>query len=255
MSKQSNIVMVNYLNSKPFEYGLRQIHSNDLNHHIITATPANCAAIFKDGKADIALIPVGGLSDLKDYRIISDYCIACDGEVRTVCIFANQDLNTCHKIYLDDHSRTSFLLSKIILEQYLHLELEYIKADISTISLAEGEAILMIGDKVFQYEHQFTLKYDLGSIWKKWTNLPFVFAVWIAHDNVSKEMEDKLNAALKYGIDHIDVIINQESSENLDLYYYFNRNIHYLLDDDKKAGLKEFLSRAEKYSHKPTKFV
>ncbi len=248
MSTKANIVMVNYLNSKPFEYGLNQVISTDVINKIEKATPAKCAALFKEGKADIALIPVGGLGEIKDYRIISDYCIACDGEVRTVCIFANQDISTCNKIYLDDHSRTSFLLSKIILEQYLHLELEYISADISTISLAEGEAILMIGDKVFQYEHKFSFKYDLGSIWKKWTGLPFVFAVWIAHNDVSQDVENNLNMALKYGIEHLDVIINQESSENLDLYYYFSHNIHYRLDDNKKAGLDEFLKKADQYN-------
>jgi chorismate dehydratase len=254
MIKHPNIVMVNYLNSKPFEYGLT--HSDDVAlGNILKATPAKCASLFKEGKADIALIPVGGLADIKDYRIISDYCIACDGEVRTVCIFANQDIQTCRKIYLDDHSRTSFLLSKIILEQYLHLELEYVSADISTIVLAEGEAILMIGDKVFQYEKHYTHKYDLGSIWKKWTNLPFVFAVWIAHSDVPVEIEERLNHALKYGIDHLDIIINQESNENLDLYYYFSHNIHYHLDDDKKEGLQEFLIKVDQYYQVPSKNV
>lgn len=255
MTKQANIVMVNYLNSKPFEYGLKQADNKDLGYNIVKATPAKCAELFKEGHADIALIPVGGLADIEDYRIISDYCIACDGKVRTVCIFANQDIATCQKIYLDDHSRTSFLLSKVILEQYLHLKLEYITADISTISLSDGEAILMIGDKVFHYEQNYSHKYDLGSIWKKWTNLPFVFAVWIAQNHVSKEVEESLNVALKYGIEHLDVIINQESNESLDLYYYFSRNIHYHLDNDKKEGLKVFLQKAIPYTHVPTKNV
>jgi chorismate dehydratase len=133
--------------------------------------------------------------------------------------------------------------------------LEYVSADIATIALTDGEAILMIGDKVFQHEQYYTHKYDLGSIWKKWTNLPFVFAVWIAHDNVSKEMEKSLNNALKYGIDHLDIIINRESNENLDLYYYFSRNIHYHLDDDKKEGLTAFLKKATQYNQVPTKII
>ena len=79
--------MVNYLNSKPFEFGLT---NNDFSNifDIQVATPAQCAEAYTNGSADIALIPVGALQGLSNYKIISDYCIGCDGEVRTVCIFS-----------------------------------------------------------------------------------------------------------------------------------------------------------------------
>jgi chorismate dehydratase len=242
------LVMVNYLNSKPFEFGLN--HSNfDTQLTIKTATPSACAQDFKDGNADIALLPVGALHDLKDYKIISDYCIGCDGEVRTVCIFSNEKIEDCTRLLLDNHSRTSFLLSRVLMKSYFKLNLPFSPLAIDQYIHQKGDAVLMIGDKVFEYENDFKYKYDLGVIWKEWTGMPFVFAVWVAKSDLNPTIENKLNQAFKFGIDHLPEIIQAESSENLDLYYYFNHNIQYNLDDEKKQGLAYFLEMADQIIH------
>ena len=85
---------------------------------IIKANPANCARLFEEGKADIALVPVGALPDLKRHRIITDYCIGCDGTVRTVVIFSNEKLSEIKKLYLDPDSRTSVKLGRLLLAEY-----------------------------------------------------------------------------------------------------------------------------------------
>ncbi|MBC7885885.1 MAG: menaquinone biosynthesis protein [Saprospiraceae bacterium] len=241
------VAMVNYLNSKPFEFGLLQTKSLS-NFDIITATPAECADLFKSGRADISLIPLGALTDIDDYRIISDYCIGCEGAVRTVSVFSNHDIRQCRKIYLDNHSRTSFLLTKILMSQYMHLDMTYQPANVADVLPQEDEAVLMIGDKVFEYEKKFTYQYDLGVMWKEWTGLPFVFAIWIAKKDTPESAESLLNTALKYGIDHLDDIIKQQSSDNLDLYYYFKHNIQYDMDDSKKKGLQLFLDKVRHYN-------
>src|SRR4029079_12042610 len=38
--------------------------------------------------------------------------------------------------------------------------------------------------------------YDLGQVWKEWTGLPFVFAVWVAQRNVAVEAALAAHAAL-----------------------------------------------------------
>ncbi len=236
--------MVNYLNSKPFELGLSNTPDGQL-FDIIMANPALCAEAYRKGEADIALIPVGGLKDLEDYEIVTDYCIACDGEVRTVCLFSNDEITDCHKLFLDDHSKTSYLLSKVLTHQYWNLDLSFEKYTVSNIELHKGEAVLMIGDKVFEYENQFKFKYDLGSVWKQWTGKPFVFAVWIARKGTPKDVIQKLNRCLSYGIQHIDQIIQRESSEHLDLFYYFTHNIKYHFDATKKEALSLFFEKVE----------
>lgn len=236
--------MVNYLNSKPFEYGLKNANTAD-QFIIKTATPSVCASDFISGEADIALIPVGALHDLKDYKIISDYCIGCDGEVRTVCIFSNEKIEDCTRLLLDNHSRTSVLLSRVIMQSFFEISLPFSPLAIDQYTHHKGDAVLMIGDKVFEHEHKFAFKYDLGMIWKEWTGLPFVFAVWVAKKEVHSDIEKKLNQAFKLGIDHLPEIIKSESGDNLDLYYYFSHNIQYLLDEPKRQALTLFLQKSD----------
>ncbi|MBK8624771.1 MAG: menaquinone biosynthesis protein [Saprospiraceae bacterium] len=235
--------MVNYLNSKPFEFGLINSTFTE-NLELKTATPAACAQNFMNGNAEIALLPVGALEDLKDYKIISDYCIGCDGEVRTVCIFSNEKIEDCTRLLLDNHSRTSFLLSQILIREYFRLDLPFSPLSIDQYIYQKGDAVLMIGDKVFEYENNFKYKYDLGVLWKEWTGLPFVFAVWVAKNDLDLAIEHKLNDAFKLGVEHLPEIIQAESSENLDLYYYYTHNIQYNLDEKKKKGLAHFLHLA-----------
>lgn len=242
MERRHTLVMVSYLNSKPFELGLKKSPLAG-TWDILTETPARCAGMFAEGKADVALVPIGALTGMDGYRIITDYCIGCDGEVRTVCIFANSPLQFCKKIWLDMHSRTSVLLSRILMDEYFGLSPEFCNWDGTTLP-GENEAVLMIGDKVFLHESSFRYRYDLGEIWKSHTGLPFVFAVWVAHDDAGPDLELLLNQAFGYGVDHLSDIIRQESTENLDLYYYFHHNIRYALDQPKKEAMKLFFSKA-----------
>ena len=90
-------------------------------------------------------------------------------------------------------------------------------------------------------------KADLGTLWKQQTGLPFVFAVWIANKNLPVEAIRMLNESFSFGMNHIDKIIEQQSSENLDLYYYYKQNISYMMDNDKKAALELYLQKSKSY--------
>lgn len=255
MALSRKIVLVNYLNSKPFEYGLKN-HDVNSGFDIITTTPAQCAALYEDYTSDIALVPVGALRQFSDYKIITDFCIGCDGEVRTVCIFSNEKLENCTRLLLDNHSRTSVLLSKLVIEEYLNLNLSYHPLNVTDYVMNEGDAVLMIGDKVFEHENKFRYKYDLGSLWKEWTGLPFVFAVWIARENkINAITVQELNESFQYGIAHLPQIIQKESNEHLDLYYYFSNNIQYMLDENKRSALQLFLEKSARFNQIYTKLT
>lgn len=246
-NQKFKIAMVSYLNSKPFEYGLK--HCGYSSHFdIIAADPATCAKLFDEKKVDISLIPAGALHDLFDYNIIiSDFCIGCDGEVRTVGLFSNAPLERGTRLIADHHSRTSVLLSLILLNEVFGLDIPVVMMDIHQAEVKENDIVLMIGDKVFQKEHDFLYKADLGTLWKQQTGLPFVFAVWIANKNLPVDAIRMLNESFSFGMNHIDKIIEQQSSENLDLYYYYKQNISYMMDNDKKAALELYLQKSKSY--------
>ena len=74
--------MVGYYNTLPFLHGLEQQNTFDIRLDI----PSKCITYFDSGDVDIALVPVGNLLERSDYEIITDFCIGCVGEVRTVCL-------------------------------------------------------------------------------------------------------------------------------------------------------------------------
>ena len=51
----------------------------------------------------------------------------------------------------------------------------------------EGDAFLLIGDKVFDHEDEFIYSYDLAAEWREATGLPFAFAVWVARKGTPYE--------------------------------------------------------------------
>src|SRR5512133_2854413 len=82
------ISAVKYANTYPFIYGLKE---TGFEKKVILETdhPSECAAKLIDNRADVGLIPVAALPLLKEYHIISDYCIGANGDVKTVLLLSN----------------------------------------------------------------------------------------------------------------------------------------------------------------------
>lgn len=236
--------MVSYSNTKPFLYGF-QHHPDAEDIDLILKNPAECAAAFDRKEADIALVPCAHLAQLQDYKVITNYCIGCNGTVNTVAIFANKDIERLEKIYLDNHSLTSQQLTQILAKDYwkINVEFENIEASSKVNSLQDNEGILLIGDKVFEYESLFEKKYDLGKAWKLYTSLPFTFAVWIARNEVPNERIDQLNKILASGVDQIDHIVELNKDKAINYKKYLISQISYNLNAEKRKALHYFLSK------------
>jgi chorismate dehydratase len=248
MPKQKfSIALVNYLNAKPFLFGLQNYRDDDIDFDVQLLNPAQCALAFKNGEADIALVPSGSLHQLNPFRRVTRFGIAADDEVRTVCLFSNDPPEQWKEIILDNHSMTSVLLSKIIIKEVLDLHPDYIVRDINTVQITKGQAALMIGDKVFTFENQFSFKIDLASAWKKWTGLPFVFAVWIAKPHVPPQVEAALERMFDFGLQHIEEVIQETNSDPQLLQEYYQKYIQYSLNENYVKGLDLYLTLTETY--------
>lgn len=237
------VACVEYLNALPFTDALEILFKkNQLNY--IKAVPANCANLLKTGAVDLALLPIGAISDFEKLYLVSDYCIACVGPVRTVKLFSNQSIESIETIVLDSASRTSNELLRILLRDYWKNSSIKLIKESDEFSNAQF-AKLKIGDAAFELEGRYAFEYDLGEIWYALTGLPFVFAVWVATKQISKEQQNILNEAFKKSIASIDQLIYKKEEYNSQiLESYFKHNIHYELDVNKKEGMKEFLNRA-----------
>lgn len=236
---EKKIALVAYFNTEPFLFGLRQ---KAPNFSLLRHMPADCLRMFNAGDVDIALVPVVGTFDNPLANRITDYGICCDNEVRTVVLLSNVPKEDIKKIYVDHHSRTSVQLLKVIVKRYWKINVEFEVLDISMMSSNSlPEAILMIGDKVFPNEHKYNHTYDLGVEWKNYTGLPFVFAVWIATEQVSKEEIQILNEAMKFGLECIPQIIEDwKGKTSIDLQSYFTDNIVYEINENGRKAIERF---------------
>jgi chorismate dehydratase len=125
--KKIKVGAVTYLNTKPLIYGMQQ-ESFLKYHELILSYPAKLAEMLKKGELDVALVPVALLPELPEYHIVSDYCIASDHEVASVCLFSEKPLSEIKRVYLDYQSKTSVALLKILFKQYWKQEVEWLAA-------------------------------------------------------------------------------------------------------------------------------
>jgi len=247
------ISAVSYLNTKPFVYGLQ--HSDLMGRIDLSLDiPSVCASKLSSSVADIGLIPVAAIADVKDARIISDYCIASSGKVKTVVLLSNVPLNEITVIVLDYQSRTSVQLVRILARDYWKINpvWENGKAGYIERESEPTSAIVVIGDRVFETEKKFTYCYDLGEAWKMHTGFDFVFACWIANKPIDIEFVSAFNKALGNGLHQMGSVI-AECEKNYPLYplnEYFYENISFVFDESKRKGLALFLKLNDEINSK-----
>ena len=243
------IAAVSYLNTIPFIYGIE--HALMSRADLLLAPPSANVGAFTKGNADIALIPSAAVPLIENAHIITSYCLGAVNPVRTVVILSDSPIEKISRLYLDAHSRTSVLLSKILCDELWHTKPEFVHMeDYSVIDSRRAEdGFLLIGDKVFDYESRFPYKYDLAEEWRNMTGLPFVFAVWVARPEVSDEHISELEAALKYGVGHIaESIAWYGHSGKPYAYEYLTQNIDYLFDEQKRQALSLYWDKGMKFS-------
>jgi chorismate dehydratase len=208
------------------------------------AIPSECARQLVAGEADIALVPVAVIPELPEAHIISDYCIGTDGAVATVCVYGDVPLKEMTSIYLDHHSRTSVMLTRLLLKEYWNHEVTFLEAEEGYIDRIGGTVGgLVIGDRTIGLDRRFDHVYDLGEAWKSHTGLPFVFAAWVSVRKLDEDFVTRFNEALKEGMDHLPELQLLLSSPHPDfnLVEYFTRFIDYDLDLRKREALERFL--------------
>ena len=109
--------------------------------------------------------------------------------------------------------------------------------------IKETTAGIVIGDRALEQRKLSPYIYDLGTAWKAYTGLPFVFAAWVANKPLGEDFEDAFNRANGYGVSHISEVVVENPYAVYDLTKYYTQNISYHLDAEKKKGLALFLEK------------
>jgi chorismate dehydratase len=250
-SPKVKISAVKYANTYPFIYGMTET-GFDRKVILTTDHPADCAKKLITGKVDIGLIPVAALPLVKDYQIITDYCLGAYGKVRTVLLLSNCPFEKVKKINLDYRSRSSVNLARILAKNAWRREFIWNNTDenFDFIHIPEDEAVVLIGDQCFEFESRYKHKVDLAEEWYNFSGLPFAFACWTANRKLDEEFITEFNLALAAGVNNIPAVVERYGETGIikgnDLLIYLTENMNFELNDDKRKAIKLFLELMEK---------
>jgi chorismate dehydratase len=240
--KKIKVGAVSYLNTKPLLYGIRRSAELMEMIELVEDYPAKIAAMLIDGTIDVGLAPVAVIPKLNEWHIVSDYCIGANGDVASVCLFSEVQIDKIEKVLLDYQSKTSVNLCKVLLKHYWKINPVIEEAKENYISEIKGTtAGVVIGDRALNQRKVSLFIYDLAGSWKAMTRLPFVFATWIANKELPTAFTALFNQANGLGLTHLDEVIVENPYPVYDLKKYYTTNISYNLNDQKKKGMNMFL--------------
>lgn len=252
LTQQLKIGAVSYLNSRPLIEGLDELLPSA---NLVLDYPSRLADSLSAGRLDVALIPSVEYFRRRGYEVVSDACVAARGEVLSVKLYCRVHPGNIRRLALDEGSRTSAALTKVILaERYGVIpQTESLKME-STTRDSTADAVLLIGDRAMHDPAEsFVEVMDLGQVWYDWTGLPFVFAMWVARQESNTDgIDDILSHARDLGLERIAEIAAEEAPR-LGLiqsvaYDYLTKNLHYHMTSAERSGLKLFCELAAQHN-------
>jgi chorismate dehydratase len=242
LDRKIRVGAVSYLNTKPLIYGFEKGMMKD-EIELVIDYPAKIAAALINDDIDIGLVPVAIIPELKEHYIVSDYCISCDGEVASVCLFSEVPVKEIETVLLDYQSRTSIELAQILLRDYWKIDPVFLKAGIDfRKEIKSSTAAIVIGDRAFEQRKLSKYNYDLGLAWKDMTGLPFVFAAWISNKPINELFIKNFNTANEKGLKNINTIVQENAYTLFDLKQYYTKFIKFRLTAENRIGLNKFIT-------------
>ena len=256
-----------YINCYPV-YGAVDRGVVSLDATLIDGVPTELNRQMAAGALDVSVVSaVEYARESKRYLLLPDLAISCDGPVRSVLLFSRrpaEDLDG-RPVLVSRSSMTSVALLELLFEHVWDARPVFVPAnaeitDVDHFGDADHDARLVIGDAALllgsrlrahravpaDYQHA----YDLGEEWKRWTGLPFVFAVWVAQRTTPAADALGVHATLiesrDWGLAHLDVLAAQASAaagvDRARCLEYLS-GLDYGLSYHHLAGLTEFFRR------------
>jgi chorismate dehydratase len=260
-SSRPRVGHIQFLNCLPIYWGL--VRSGALLDVDLTKdTPDRLNDMLVAGDLDIGPISlVEYLRNASELVLLPDLAVGSDGPVLSVNLVSQLPLAELdgRRVALGSTSRTSTLLARMWLAQVHGVHPDYFVCPPDlTAMLLEADAGVLIGDAALRatYEaprHGLAV-HDLGEVWREWTGLPMVFAVWAArreyaeaNPGLVKDVHSAFVRSRDEALVHVDEVAEQASRwevfDAATLATYF-RTLDFSLGARQVEGLVEFGRRA-----------
>jgi chorismate dehydratase len=239
-----------------------------LDGELVDGVPTHLNQLMATGQLDVSVVSaVEYAKDASQFLLLPELGITSDGPVRSVVLFSKRDPRDLggRRVVVSSSSMTSVALLELLFENVWRCRPEFIPGNAELADLAHfdeeaHDARLVIGDAALRmfdeanrgglWAERYPWREDLGAVWKRWTGLPFVFAVWVAQRRTPVRESLGVHAALltsrDWGLDHIPELAQQASTASGVPYgtcvEYF-AGLDYRLSYPHLAGLSEFFRR------------
>jgi chorismate dehydratase len=172
------ISLVHYLNSAPLGWAFSHGPFRE-KFEVFPSSPASCADQLSKGEVEIGLIPSIEYQRIPGLRIIPDVSISSLAEVRSILLVKPKGKSEINSVALDNSSRTSVALTKILLHMKMGIRPEFVPhpPDLRAM-LHQCDAALLIGDAALRVSLADYETMDLAGEWAQWQQKPFVCAFW-----------------------------------------------------------------------------
>jgi chorismate dehydratase len=251
--QKPRIAASSYLNSAPLIWGFQHGSRRD-EVELIEAVPARCGELLADDVVEVALVPAIEYQRIPNLDVVPGVCVGSRQKVRSVNLVSKlEELKEIRRVALDESSRTSATLVKVIFREFLGFEPEWVCAapDLERM-LVENDAALIIGDPGMTFSRQGFKVFDMASLWRMHTGLGFVFAMWMIGPTASAEARGiDFAAVCREGLarkeEIIDFYLPLLGLPREELQTYLEVNLSFSFDDELRAGLDLYYKLAHKH--------
>ncbi len=199
---------------------------------LVREAPTRLIERLRAGTLDCALVSSIEAIRAPGYVIAPGLGIACKQEIRSVRAFRRPG-SPIRTVGLDQSSATSVALLRLLLT---NVHAADVAADVRFETIAPTrtpdalphDLVLLIGDNGLLADPGRRSAWDLGREWRRWTGLPFVFALWVVRAGAdAAAVLPALRAA-------------RERGRKLAAVDGTHGAAHYDLDDEDRRGLARF---------------
>jgi chorismate dehydratase len=253
MNSPFRLAASSYLNSAPLIWSfLHGSHRGSVD--FVEAVPARCAQLLSQSEVEGALVPVIEYQRIPSGFLVPNVCVGSRKEVLSVVLVSNdKQLEQIGSVALDESSRTSATLVKLIFREFLDREPEWTtRAPNVEEMLAKNDAALIIGDPGMGFRRRGLNVWDMASLWKQHTGLGFVFAMWMVRDEaVERARLVDFAGARDEGVAHLEEIVASYQDKIPmpvdELRNYLTENIVFNVDESMQKGLRLYFELAFKH--------
>src|ERR1700678_4457670 len=275
--RKLRISIVEYLNTAPLVWGFTDGPLAG-KYELSFTVPSQCAEALRRGDVDLAIIPSIEYQRIDNLVVMPGISVAAKDEVRSLLVVAEKPIELAKRIALDNSSRATQALVKILADGLWNIHPEFVEAapDASEM-LKTADAALIIGDHALRIAMKMealaakvasgedcckgdpedmpvpgfetTFVYDVAYQWSEMTGKPCVLAIWAGRPEVmTPEVVADFEASKQFGVSHLRDI-GEAAAIKLDmpareLERYLSENIHFGLEPEYLEGLGWYYEKA-----------